>query len=403
MIKAFAKANGGLFQSVEKADVGSSYQELEKQGIALMGWADPFMPDYSLPSFIEDALIEAIKDKSSPHYTAPIGNEQLKYAIAKKLEEQNHLKVDPLRNILITPGSDSGLFFATLPFIEADDEVIIFSPSYPNNYLNVEIMHGIIKEVILKEEIGYQIDEDDLNKAINAKTKAIILTHPNNPTTTVFDRNSLEIIRKACIKHDLVLICDQAFEDFTYENEMITPAAMDQMFDRTVTVFSFSKGMGLSGLRVGYIVCSDVIMDKMYANAVSVIGATSTSSQKAIIKALENPGFMKVFEEAFDYRRHKAYEILNSIPNAKCLLPQSGFLCWLDVSKIGDSSKIVDYLLKEAKVSVNDGKNYGTSGKGHIRIVLGVYKDNDKVIDALMRIKDALIKYQNKEGAVTNK
>ena len=117
MIKAFAKANGGLFQSVEKADVGLSYQELEKQGIALMGWADPFMPDYSLPSFIEDALIEAIKDKSSPHYTAPIGNEQLKYAIAKKLEEQNHLKVDPLRNILITPGSDSGLFFATLPFI----------------------------------------------------------------------------------------------------------------------------------------------------------------------------------------------------------------------------------------------------------------------------------------------
>ena len=145
MIKAFAKANGGLFQSVEKADVGSSYQELEKQGIALMGWADPFMPDYSLPSFIEEALIEAIKDKSSPHYTAPIGNEQLKYAIAKKLEEQNHLKVNPLRNILITPGSDSGLFFATLPFIEADDEVIIFSPSYPNNYLNVEIMHGIIK------------------------------------------------------------------------------------------------------------------------------------------------------------------------------------------------------------------------------------------------------------------
>ena len=103
---------------------------------------------------------------------------------------------------------------------------------------------------------------------------------------------------------------------------------------------------------------------------------------------------MKEFEQAFDYRRHKAYEILNSIPNVSCKLPESGFLCWVDVSKLGDSSKICDYLVKEAKVSVNDGKNYGLGGNGHLRIVLGVYKDNDKVVAALERIKDALIKYQ---------
>ncbi len=394
MIPSFSKAEGGLFTSVEKADVGGSYQELEKQGIALMGWADPFMPDKSIPQFIEDALINAIKQESAPHYTAPIGNEELKKLIAEKLKKQNNLDVDPNRNILITPGSDSGLYFAILPFINDGDEVMIPSPSYPNNYLDVETMGGKVVPIALKVENGYQLDIEQMEEKVTDKTKMVLITHPNNPTTTVYNEESLNGLRDFVIKHDLILVVDQAFEDFTYENKMITPASLDGMFERTVTVFSFSKGMGLSGLRVGYIVAEDHIMDTMFANAVGVIGATSTSSQLAMIEALKHPEFMKEFEDAYKVRRNQAYEILNSIPNVSCLKPESGFLCWVDVSKIGNSSDIVSYLVKEAKVSVNDGANYGEGGKGHLRIVLGVYKDNQKVIDALNRIKTALIKYQ---------
>lgn len=393
MIQAFKNANGGLFSNVEKADVGQAYQELEKQGVALMGWADPFMPDFSLPKHIEEATIKVIKDAEAPHYTAPIGNQTLKNKLAEKLAKQNDLKVDPTRNILITPGSDSGLYFAMLPFIAQDDEVLIPSPSYPNNFLNVEIMGGKAVPVPLKEENGFQIEIEEFEKRVSDKTKMVVLTHPNNPTTTVFNRASLEKLAQFIIQHDLLLVCDQAFEDFCYENEMITPASLPDMFERTITVFSFSKGMGLSGYRVAYLVCSDVIMDTMYANAVSVLGATNTVSQLAMCAALEDPSFMKEFEEAFDYRRKKAYEIINSIPNVSMLMPESGFLCWVNVSKLGNSSDIVNYLVKEAKVSVNDGINYGVGGEGHLRIVLGVYKENQKVIDALLRIKQALENY----------
>jgi aspartate/methionine/tyrosine aminotransferase len=394
LIDAFAAAEGGLFSKVEKADVGSSYQEMEKQGIALMGWADPFMPDRSMPQFIEEELIAAIKDASAPHYTAPIGNEALKKKIAEKLEKKNGLKVDPNRNILITPGSDSGLYFSILPFIKENDEVLIPSPGYPNNFLDVKIMGGVPVPVPFSAADGYQLDIAQIEALITKKTKMILLTHPNNPTTTVYNRSSLEGLRDLCVKYDLILVCDQAFEDFTYENEMITPAALEGMFERTVTVFSFSKGMGLSGLRVGYIVCSDVIMDSMFANAVAVIGATSTASQRALLKAMDHSEFMEEFEKAYEVRRHKAYEILNEIPNVSVQLPQSGFLCWVDVSRLGNSSDIVSYLIKEAKVSVNDGINYGPGGDGHLRIVLGVYRNDEKVIDALYRIKKALIKYQ---------
>ena len=226
----------------------------------------------------------------------------------------------------------------------------------------------------------------------------IVLTHPNNPTTTVYNRQSLEILRDFVIRHDLILVLAACvFEDFCYENEMITPAAMDGMFERTVTVFSFSKGMGLSGLRVGYLVCGDEIMDSLYANAVSVLGATNTACQKALIAALEDPSFMQEFERAFNVRRQAAEKILNSIPNVHADLPQSGFLCWVDVSQLGDSSQIVQYLVKHAQVAVNDGKNYGPGGEGHLRIVLGVYRDDAKVIAALERIKAALIQWQEEK------
>lgn len=394
MIPAFRKAEGGLFTAVEKADVGSAYQEMEKQGVALMGWADPFMPDASMPKHVEQALIDAIRHPSAPHYTAPIGSSQLKAKIAEKLKTKNHLLVDPERNILITPGSDSGLYFAILPFIEDGDEVLIPSPSYPNNTLNIEIMGGRVVPVPLRPETGYQLEAELLEQTVSEKTKMIVLTHPNNPTTTVYNRQSLEILRDFVLRHDLILVCDQAFEDFCYENEMITPAAMNGMFERTVTVFSFSKGMGLSGLRVGYLVCGDEIMDSLYANAVSVLGATNTACQKALIAALEDPSFMQEFERAFNVRRQAAEKILNSIPNVHADLPQSGFLCWVDVSRLGDSSQIVQYLVKHAQVAVNDGKNYGPGGEGHLRIVLGVYRDDAKMIAALERIKAALIQWQ---------
>ena len=92
MIEAFKKAEGGLFSAVEKADVGNSYQEMEKQGIALMGWADPFMPDYSLPEHVKKAMLAEIEAPSASHYTAPIGSYELKVVLAKKLKEKNFLR-----------------------------------------------------------------------------------------------------------------------------------------------------------------------------------------------------------------------------------------------------------------------------------------------------------------------
>ena len=107
---------------------------------------------------------------------------------------------------------------------------------------------------------------------------------------------------------------------------------------------------------------------------------------------------MKAYGEAYDARRHKAVELLDSIPGVHVPLPESGFLCWVDIHELGNSSEICARLLKEANVSVNDGINYGPGGERGFRMVLGVYKDNEKVVDALRRVREVLMKISKEKG-----
>lgn len=398
MNPAFRTFEGGLFAEVEKADVGDGFERLQESGVDMMSWADPFMPDAAVPQHVKQAALNAMNDPIASHYTAPVGNTRLREQIARRWQKRYGMRLDPQRNILITPGSDSALYFAMLPFIETGDEVIVCTPCYPNNLQNIKMMGAKAVYCELQAADGYQIRKEALEACVSEQTKMIVLTHPNNPTTTVFDQRSLEAVRDLVLAHDLILVVDQAFEDFTFEQKMIAPAAMADMFAHTVTVCSTSKGYGLSGYRVGYIIADDVFMDVYYGCAVSVIGATNTVSQLAVLAAMEDESFMQEFEAAYDWRRHQAAAILFGIPGVKIQLPQSGFLCWVDVSGLADSSEVCARLLSDARVSVNDGKNYGPGGEKGFRIVLGVYRDNERVRQALLRIREVLLQMAQEKG-----
>lgn len=399
MIPAFQKAEGGLFSAVEKADVGDAVAKMSEQGVALMSWADPFYPDPSMPRHVADAMIDSINSGFASHYTTPIGNSELKKEIAKKLKKVNGLDVVPERNIIITPGSDAGLFFAMVPFINSGDEVMIIDPSYPNNFQNTEILGGVPVRIPVYAENGYQFEIRDFEERLTPKTKMIVLTNPNNPTTVSYRREKLEQLAEFVVKNDLIVVVDQAFEEPVFDGiEMVTIAALPGMWERTVTVFSISKGMGLSGLRVGYIVADDVIMDKMYGTAVSVIGATSTSAQMGAIAALKDCGFMEAYFEAFDRRRKIVYEHLHDIPGVSMKVSESGFLSWVDVSKLGTESEIMAYLGEHAQVSINSGLPYGEKGKGHIRIVHGVFASDEELETAILRMRDALLRFSKEKG-----
>lgn len=209
---------------------------------------------------------------------------------------------------------------------------------------------------------------------------------------SVFDRESLTALSRFVTQHNLILVCDQAFEDFIFDGrEFITPAALPGMWERTVSVFSLSKGYGLSGLRVGYLVADDRIMDTFYGSAVNVIGATNTAAQAGALTAFKHPEILMEYHERLLRRRDMAFEAFSGIPGVGVRPAESGFLSWLDVSALGETKAVVSYLTQNARVLVNDGAAYGRQGAGHIRIVHGCFRDDDQARDALLRIRQALI------------
>jgi aspartate/methionine/tyrosine aminotransferase len=394
MASGFQTVEGGLFSTVTKADVGDGFASMQDK-VTLMGWADPFYPDPSLPEHVMSAMMENLKRGSSTHYTTPIGSLELRQAIARRIKRFNHIDADPKRNIIVTPGSDSGLYFSMSLFINPGDEVLIPDPSYPNNFLNTTLLGGKIIAFPLLADDHFKIDIAGLEKRVTARTKMLVLTHPNNPTSTVFRRENLEALSEFIIHHDLILVVDQAFEDLVLDDmEFVSPANLPGMWERTVTVFSISKGMGLSGLRVGYILAHERIMDVLYGAAVNVVGATNTLSQIGAIAALENDAFIASYRDIFDRRRKAAFDLLSRVPGIRMALPESGFFSWVDVSGLGDSTEVMNYLIREARVAVNDGKNYGSLGDGWIRIVHGCLADDGEAMDSIKRIAAALEKYQ---------
>ena len=391
MNNRFRDLQGGLFAEVTKADVGEGAGNLMAQGYDIMAWADPFFPDPSVPCSVAKTMIKAFEDGIASHYSMPIGYRDLRRVVARKVWEKNGIKADASRNILITPGSDSGLLYAMLPFICEGDEILIPDPSYPSNFLNAKLCGGVAVSVPLREEDNWQIQIKAFEKRLTNRTKMVLISHPNNPTTTVFRRENLEALCRFVVEHDLILVSDQAFEDHVYDDiEFVTPATLPGMWERTVTVFSISKGIGLSGFRVGYIVADDRIMDVLYGGAVNVLGATNTAAQLGAITALEDKSILKDYFQVLERRRRLAYDIFKTIPGVTCTIPESGILSWLNISRLGTSAEVVAYLIKEAKVVVNEGPPYGREGEGYIRIVHACFKDEDRALDAYRRIHKAL-------------
>lgn len=388
----FRDLEGGLFADVTKADVGEGAGKLMEQGVDIMAWADPFFPDPSIPSSVRKAMTEAIEAGFASHYSMPIGQLPLREALARKIGRQTGLTLDPSRNIIVTPGSDSGLIYAMMPFIGEGDEVLIPDPSYPSNFLNAKLCGGRAVPVPLREADNYQLPIAEFEKRLTDRTRMVLLTHPNNPTTTVFRRENIEALCDFVKKHDLILVSDQAFEDHVFDDiDFVSPATIEGMWERTLTVCSISKGIGLSGFRIGYIYADDRIMDVLYGGAVNVLGAANTAASIGAIAALEDTGHLADVRRRLARRRKIAERAFSGIPGVRLNPIESGILCWLNVAALGSSERVADHILRKAGILVNAGTPYGAQGEGYLRIVYACFAEDDRAEAAYMRIRKALI------------
>ena len=347
-------------------------------------------PDFDTPDFIRYAAKSAM-DEGFTHYSPASGYEDLKEAVAGKLHRENEISYDYAKEIVITPGSSSGIFLAMLALLDPGDEVLVPDPAWFHYRTLIRCCGARSVDVPVRfEEDTASLNLAEARRRITSRTKMLILNSPQNPTGVMLSRELLEQIGALAEKHDLWILSDEVYEKIVYPpNKHISPATLPGLKERTLTSNGFSKAYAMTGWRVGYLAGSSEVIGKVAALSGYILNCPSSVSQRAALTAMTDPRMepaVKAMIERFTKRRDMVLEALDNLPGINVYPPRGAFYAWIDIAGTRMSSeKFSSKLLEEQKVGVMPGPLFGKQGEGHIRISFATRED--KLQEALVRFR----------------
>ena len=328
-------------------------------------------PDFVTPWKVRSAAITSLQ-RGYTQYTGNRGLPALLQLISRYLNERFGLEYDP-KHILVTVGGSEAIDLALRACIEQGDEVLIPDPAYVSYSPLVTMSDGTPVHVECHEEDNFVIKPEYLEKAITEKTKAIILTYPNNPTGAIMTEEQLKAIAEVIIRHDLLVITDEIYAELTYGKKHASIAALPGMKERTVYISGFSKAFAMTGWRMGYVCAPPAIDEAMFKIHQYGIMCAPIMSQYAAIEALKDgftDGFATVEEmrDSYDKRRKFVLHSLKEI-GLHCFEPQGAFYAFPSVKTTGLSAEqFANELLSKQKVAVVPGNAFGQFGENNVRI-----------------------------------
>ena len=331
-------------------------------------------PDFDTPDHIKVAAKVAI-DKGFTKYTPAEGILPLRQAICAKLKRDNNLTYTP-DQIQVACGGKQSIYNAIVATVNPGDEVIIPAP-YWVSYPDITLLSGGVPVPVLgKEETGFKVTSEDIEKAITPKTKWLILNSPSNPSGAAYTAAELTAIGKMLLKHPHVwVMTDDMYEFIVYDDFKFTTIAqvVPELYDRTLTLNGVSKAYAMTGWRVGYAAGPKDVIKAM--NKVQSQSSTHTSSisQHAAVEALNGThNFLVERNAAFKERRDTAVKLLNQAPGITCRTPEGAFYVYPscvgcigkttpDGVVIADDNIFVAQLLEKTGVAVVQGTAFGLS------------------------------------------
>lgn len=342
--------------------------------IATLAKKTPNLIDLSIgdPDLITDATIieAAFADVKAGHtkYTASDGSADFIQTVVDFYQKQYQLTFFPSQ-VRGTVGALHGMYLALAAIIDPGDEVIIHEPYFSPYKQQVELVGGVPVFIPTFEKDGFQIDVEVLKAAITEKTRAIIINSPNNPTGAVFSPETFEKIAAVAIDHDLLILSDEVYEAFCFDDTFVPMAAFAP--ENTITFSSFSKAFAMTGWRIGYMIAPESInlTAKLINEAIAY--SAPTPSQRAGIYALNHydtlvPQVVAVFKERLTYIEQRVAEI----PFLSLSPVKGSMYAFINIEQTGlDSVSFVEKLLKETSVLMIPGKAFGeTTGDGYVRL-----------------------------------
>ncbi|GAC1509176.1 MAG: aminotransferase class I/II-fold pyridoxal phosphate-dependent enzyme [Candidatus Dormibacteraceae bacterium] len=244
-------------------------------------------PDFNTDARILDAAANALRDGYN-QYATTWGAPQLRKAVAKKYSAAWGYDVDPDAEVTVSCGATEAMIAAMLAAIDPGDEVIVFEPFY-ENYGPDCIISGAVPRYVTLRSPDWSFDPDNLRRAFNDKTRAIVVNTPHNPTGKVYSRAELELIAQLCIEHDAIAITDEIYEHLVYRGRHISLATLPGMRERTITISGASKTYSVTGWRIGWLIAPPALSAGIRKVHDFLTVGAAHPLQVAIASALELP------------------------------------------------------------------------------------------------------------------
>jgi len=343
-------------------------------------------PSFDTPLHIKEATKKALDD-GVVHYGDFAGDPLLRQAISDKLRSFNGLDVST-DEILVTNGLTHAAYAVFMAAIDEGDEVILLEPYYPQHVNKIELAGGKVVTAPLDRENGFRIDGKAIEARINDRTRMICIVNPANPTGRVYSREELQVIADLAVKHDLLVASDEVYEQITYDGQQHTSiASLPGMWERTFSMFAYTKAFAMDGWRLGYLACKREYMPALLKITVNDVAHVNVFIQHGGRAALTGPqDCLAEMVAEDDRRRRMVCRRLNEIDGIVCPLPEGTIYAFPDVSAFGKpSQQIAEEILAETYVVTEAGTFYGPAGEGHLRICFGAepYEVIERAMDRL--------------------
>jgi aminotransferase len=342
-------------------------------------------PDFPTPWHIREACIYSLEGGHTS-YTSNKGLIELREILAESAREDLGLDYDPEEEVLITTGVSEAVDLAFRATLNPGDEVIVPQPCYVAYVPDVLLAGGVPRPVATRLSQEFKLRPEDFQDEIGDRTKALVLSYPNNPTGAVMTREDLEEIADLVVEKDLLVISDEVYDKLTYDGKHASFAQLEGMRERTVLLNGLSKSCAMTGWRVGYALGDPAIVGAMTKVHQYTMLCAPTMAQVAAIEALRRgEAEVMAMKREYDRRRRLFVSELERL-GLPCFEPKGAFYAFPSIVGTGLSSEeFAEQLLKEQKVAAVPGNAFGESGEGFIRCSYATSRE--EILEAVDRIE----------------
>ncbi len=353
-------------------------------------------PDFNTPDFIKNTAIEAINQDYNS-YTPVDGYLELKEAICTKFQRDNQLRYSP-NQIVVSTGAKQSIANVAQVLLNPGDEVLLPAPYWVSYSAIAMLCEAKYTEIPTSIETDFKITPQQLEEAITPKTKMVFFNSPNNPSGTIYSEEEVRALATVLEKHpQIYILSDEIYEHINYGVKPFSFAAIESIYDRTITVNGLAKAFAMTGWRIGYIGAPEWIAKACTKMQGQITSGTNCIAQRAAITAVLAPvEKVQYMVDEFKSRRDMVLDLLGEIEGFNLNVPQGAFYIFPDISAffgktiqgkaINNANDFSMLLLEEANVATVTGEAFGAPKC----IRLSYAASESQLREAVSRIKKVL-------------